>query len=758
MEYATHRACAQCRTHKTRCVPDGKDPNSCSRCARFKRQCIATQVGKRKPRNRAGDRVAELEKELLVLRALIQHRDDSACTASGSISGIGHGASASLVSSSDPTDQRFQRPGKLVATTVSEQLSEDRVSISQLRNVAARVQQQLVENPRSNEHELGHDGDVVDENIISMATARQLLDEYRKELYPHYPIVHINKECTIDELRSTKPTLFLAIVAGSAGRHYPDLAAKLDKVLLEEFANRIIVKSEKSMELLQSLLVSAVWFQPPCHFDQLKFYEYIHMAANIAMDIGIRTAFRVANHPRQGMQYETSSTIQSNSDSCPELEDSLRMFDVYEEQHTIESMRSFLAIYITSANATITLRRPPILRISSHVQACVDRMEQLPPAVSNDRVLTLWACLFMIAEEIGSSFSYDDPAVIASILDTKTQLMMTAFERRLTQWRRNTADLDCSPMMLMTYYTVRLYLYELALHVDYAAEDFKAPYQMGRVHPVEDSQISVKPLVEAVAELVQSSQALLDSFMSIQVTRVRAIPVFGFVRVSFAAFILAKLCVSATSRDSRLAELISRSSLQAELYIDKVMQRLRDAIGPNGCRVPAIFLILLSNLRQWCCQPELMLQADVETNPAPNRSLMAVRSRVSEGVGSSPTSPETVRSGPYFHTAVLTGSAQANYSSFAGDEAVKFATDQSRSEQTIDVSASREGSQNSADDRSIEPNPWNDNDTSAQSSSSFLNIAITTTTGAGEASGPGELDVMDWHSNVFPFLGDVNFL
>ena len=131
--------------------------------------------------------------------------------------------------------------------------------------------------------------DVVDSGIISMATARQLFETYRKDLFPHYPMVAIPDSTSADELRQTKPTLFLAIIAAAAGSENSDLSAMLDQEVLHAYAMKSLVHSEKSLELVQALLISAVWYHPPSKFGQLKYYEYIHMAATMAMDIGIGT-------------------------------------------------------------------------------------------------------------------------------------------------------------------------------------------------------------------------------------------------------------------------------------------------------------------------------------------------------------------------------------------------------------------------------------------------------------------------------------
>lgn len=122
-----------------------------------------------------------------------------------------------------------------------------------------------------------------------MATARQLFETYKTDLFHHYPMVYVASDVTADAMRRTKPTLFLAIIAAASSKQNPELSAVLDKEVLQAYAFRSLVQSQKCLELVQALLISAVWYYPPQRFGQLKYYEYVSMAASMAMDIGIGT-------------------------------------------------------------------------------------------------------------------------------------------------------------------------------------------------------------------------------------------------------------------------------------------------------------------------------------------------------------------------------------------------------------------------------------------------------------------------------------
>lgn len=135
----------------------------------------------------------------------------------------------------------------------------------------------------------GPDVDVVDRGILTMYQATQLFQIYNVQLVHHYPAVILPQSLTAEELRRTKPTLFLAVIAAAAGKVDPHLYSILNSEVLSEYARRTVVHSEKSLELVQAMIVTSVWYFPPGKFSRLKFYEYVHMAATMAIDLGFGT-------------------------------------------------------------------------------------------------------------------------------------------------------------------------------------------------------------------------------------------------------------------------------------------------------------------------------------------------------------------------------------------------------------------------------------------------------------------------------------
>ena len=132
--------------------------------------------------------------------------------------------------------------------------------------------------------------DVVDRGLISMETAAQLVAVYVDDLVQHYPIVVLPQEMTANELRKSRPALFLAVIAAAALGINPKSSLMLNQELIRLFADQIFIVGEKSLELVQALLVTVLYYHRLDSDKQLQYYQYTHVAATMALDIGIGSA------------------------------------------------------------------------------------------------------------------------------------------------------------------------------------------------------------------------------------------------------------------------------------------------------------------------------------------------------------------------------------------------------------------------------------------------------------------------------------
>ena len=103
------------------------------------------------------------------------------------------------------------------------------------------------------------DGDVIGRGIVSLSTAEDLVSLFINDLLAYFPFMVLPADTTARHLRATKPVLFLAILAGTSIAVDNGLANILNRELLTMYAQRFFFKAEKSLEMVQALVLMNVY-------------------------------------------------------------------------------------------------------------------------------------------------------------------------------------------------------------------------------------------------------------------------------------------------------------------------------------------------------------------------------------------------------------------------------------------------------------------------------------------------------------------
>ena len=299
--------------------------------------------------------------------------------------------------------------------------------------------------------------DVIDCGMLNVAKATELYQKYLNELLPQYPAVPLS--CTLAELRLRKPILCLAVLAASSGTSDPALSRKLNQEIQKIYATKVSIQGLKSLELVQALLVSILWTYPPEKFEDLKFHQQIHMAATMALDLGL------ANKPKGRSRAQQSSTTPLGGQN-PDLDEDQpstmypveHPFDVSFEVATsnqvmsskkhlpdsgsLESRRTLLACYLFCASVSMSLRLPNFLRYSSWMGDCCAVLRTSPDAAPSDKRFVAWVQLQRLVEECGTNFALDSPDDTVSLSDERAQLMLQSYEKQMEAWRQHAISND----------------------------------------------------------------------------------------------------------------------------------------------------------------------------------------------------------------------------------------------------------------------------------------------------------------------------
>ena len=448
------RACEACRGLKVKCEPNpnGQD-RPCKRCAKANRVCTTTEPT-RKRQKKTDSRVAELERKVEDLTAMlaknpaahrmsmeegvepdvpsIQARPNTyqQVTNGSYVSGFSRSSESRSddwgvfpAKASSDLDNRKASAAPMVVAGQKRKHVDPAVSDSPLIGVARKSvdapnppQSAFLMDAGSKRVPIHVYSDVIDRGLVTADQAAAMFDCYVQKMAPHMPAVVFELDTTMAQIRKTKPTLFLAILAASSGSNFPNIQKQLTKEVMAIYAERIIGNGEKNLELIQALQVSSLWYYPPEHFEELKFYQLIHIAAVMAIDIGLDRRSRIQG-PGLWRDHQWRRTP-------------------YPESASIEARRAWLGCYFMCCNAAMGLRRPNLIRWTPFMQECVETLETSPDAAPSDRALCAWVQMQHISEQVGTAFCMDDPSANVSMNDSTVQYALKGFENSLENWSK----------------------------------------------------------------------------------------------------------------------------------------------------------------------------------------------------------------------------------------------------------------------------------------------------------------------------------
>ena len=420
------RACEACRGLKVRC--EMADEGPCRRCRKAGRRCVVTVRSRGGERQKKTDtRVAELEKKIDLLAATLQARASSDHGPASSAQGV----AAQRTNASTTASPEAPRPSNTMmkslitawgvpegSGTPSQPHTGQKRKLSEAQDSHGGASK--TPNLRDSAMEDTY-VDIVQRGLITAEYAEALLSKYNNLMMPHFPGVVFPPGETAEHLRSTKPLLFLALMAACTSD-----SAALQKTLVKELmriiAEKVVCNGEKNLELVQALFVSVVWYWPPESFEELKFYQLAHMGVIMAIDLGLG---RVVGGSRP--RHQMPSWAFSSSPSRPGKVDA----------ESLECRRIWLAQYILATNLSIGLRRANLMQWTNFMQGSIEVLQTSSEAAPTDKYLCQLVLANRLGEQATTEFSLDDPVMSVNLGDVRTQLTLKRLERELEKLKQD---------------------------------------------------------------------------------------------------------------------------------------------------------------------------------------------------------------------------------------------------------------------------------------------------------------------------------
>ncbi|KAK5950859.1 hypothetical protein OHC33_008242 [Knufia fluminis] len=590
------RACEACRQLKVKCEIDESTGGSCKRCAKAHRQCIIT-VPSRKRQKKTDSRVAELEKKIDALTASLAARggsdQDAALDPAIAQPHYQQGNSiypahqwqapshtlppppsppnpAQIAGMKRKTTDTYGPFGGELPKPSGPAKHEPILGPTRLSSGDPKQQRASAEPPTK---------DLIDRGLIDMKTAYKCFDRYHNEMCQRLPVVAFPPGTKAEDVRKSKPTLFHAIVAVASGTIRPDLQSRIISDATRILADRIVYNGEKTMELVQTIQIMTVFYQPPEKYEELNFNQLIHIAAVMALDIGM------GKRIRKGASMIWKGFMDKNK-SLP-------------DPNAAETRRCWLGCYYMCSNSAMSLRRPLLVRWSHYADESINILRSAPDALPTDK----WLCHIVqaqhIGEMIGTEFAMDDPAKELSLTDPNVQYHLKGLEAELERWHNEGEEFMGNPIMRHTKAIINLYMHEIAMHNEHNIDDFRPPYHSTPIEGPPDPE-SVTPVhIDSLTKCLRSTHEAFEAFLSMDINSLRSLPTHFFVRNSYAAVALIKLYTAIAAKESKFGAIFQPHELRVEHYLDGLINALTKVAEGGMSRVAYKFSLIFQMLRGW---------------------------------------------------------------------------------------------------------------------------------------------------------------
>ncbi|CAG8909459.1 unnamed protein product [Penicillium egyptiacum] len=567
-----NRSCESCRSLKVRCLPSPSTPNQCQRCAKGKRSCVFVAPQRRRPRKRTDSRVAQLEKEMRMMRSLLKNRipEEEPDSSDGSdVDDVQDHESAdtdfksSLALRDHPThsseDVRYMdySPELLNTPYPSVHDSGGFSAPPTFAGMSARCEPEQERLPPAD--------DVIDRGILSLEDAEQLVAYFIHELAFFFPLVVLPSNTTAAQLRQTKPILFLSVIAATSISVDAGLAAVLNREMVRLYSERFFIEGEKSLELVQALLLMIIYYFPPASPLKLQLYQYTHIASTMALEIGLANKRRVSK----------------KSDRKSSRHDEL----------LAEQARAVLGCYHLGSSVAMKTRRPNLLQFNDWMTECLKHLENSPHRT--DQHVAIWFQLQRITDEAMSSFGLDDTSTTSPLTESRVQAVLRWFDKRLETWKKNVPSEMLTVPMILEYRSTVLAMYELGVGEGYRDPDaIKRRYYTLPTLDGEGNSGSEAPdaplsaiRIDIKVKWMNAAHELLDAVLTCSTDTMRKLPNLMYTRFAMAVTSLLKIHFSV--RTGALGEVVTPQAVNVAFYLDGLANKLSEASGSGKYPIPS---------------------------------------------------------------------------------------------------------------------------------------------------------------------------
>lgn len=377
---------------------------------------------------------------------------------------------------------------------------------------------------------------------IPLGRQQDLLHLFTQQAGAVWPVICITTD--LDQIREKSPILLLSVLVYTITHNAQGTQLEVHDELVRHtvhiLGDEVIGRGQRSLELVQALLVAAFWSKTTRKGDQGSCYQLIQLAADMAIDI------RIAG---------------------PSLQPSpVAYFSQHEDPTSIEARRTWLACFVALATSSFSLRRPNTIPWNAHHQECVSVLESI--GEPSDIHLCQLVRIIQLIQEIHDQLFLCHITAFVDGNDYATYAAMDALRNRVDAWATQIPpSLVLSQTLKIWYHVAMVFIYEPVLHTTTNKAAFVAPFIPGRI-PVKDFPKPANlifPLKMALEALVQNCHGVIDTVAEMDPLLVVNISTFSFTPlVLYSLYMLVTVMVAATDPANTYGQCLGRNCFRIE--------------------------------------------------------------------------------------------------------------------------------------------------------------------------------------------------
>jgi hypothetical protein len=405
--------------------------------------------------------------------------------------------------------------------------------------------------------------------ILSFLDARippfkqqQLLHQYILQAETAWPAIRLTSN--LEYHRAKSPVLLLAALVFTITQEAQGVDSDVHDELVREtmrtLGDEVIARGQRSLELVQALLLAAMYTKNTRNGQQGSCYQILQLASDMAIDLGIAGVSLQPTPPAY--------------------------FCKLQDTKSLEARRTWIACYVVTSNSSMSTRRLSPVPSDAYLDECIAYLESNGDA--SDLLFCQIARITQLDQEISNHLCLCQIATFVDGNDYNVYAVIDTLKLKLDAWAAQVPPgLASSKTLRVWWHVSMIHLHELVLHTPTNKASFAAPFIPGRI-PVKDfpkPAMIIPQLKEALQTLVQNCHGVIETAAEMDPAHVLSLPSFCFApTVLHALFVLVTALVAANDPENTYGQCLPKDCFR----IEECGQKLRNLVAPMKVLDPTL--------------------------------------------------------------------------------------------------------------------------------------------------------------------------